>query len=325
MPNPSINYKCPRCEYSTPFKKYMKAHLYKKKPCPNISNLELTDMIREKVLSDHIYHKPVAKKTSINIQNNILYSTINQLNPTDKLIKYLDYNDTKLIGFGDQIENKYEEIINNLDNDKYKYGFKLDHDDILKTVDTLMQSNNSFDEFNVLFNQKLNQIHLFHDGDWDSYLMESGVKEVIRIIKEYYLESYEKFMIRKIVELNFDQNNKYCDQLSDYYRFLILFDQDPYVSNKINDDHDEWERIGDCNLDGKSKISNIIRFCKKIYNDVKDLVNKSDINKNRRLVADIIKKNTINNIHNLNTDIIRLINMDDEFRQLLVGNFNHSN
>ena len=47
-----------------------------------------------------------------------------------------------------------------------------------------MQSNNSFDEFNVLFNQKLNQIHLFHDGDWDSYLMESGVKEVIRIIKE---------------------------------------------------------------------------------------------------------------------------------------------
>ena len=64
-------------------------------------------------------------------------------------------------------------------------------------------------------------------------------------------------------------------------------------------------------------------FCKKIYSEVKDVVNKSDINKNRRLVADIIKKNTINNIHNLNTDIIRLINMDDEFRQLLVGNFNH--
>lgn len=42
------------------------------------------------------------------------------------------------------------------------------------------------------------------------------------------------------------------------------------------------------------------------------------------MVADIIKKNTLNNIHSLNTDIIRLINMDDEFKQQLVGNFSQT-
>jgi len=67
MPNPSNEYICPRCMYSTTLKYRMVQHFEKlKKPCPPRVLIELTPEIKEYVLLNFIYVKPEPQQTTLN-------------------------------------------------------------------------------------------------------------------------------------------------------------------------------------------------------------------------------------------------------------------
>lgn len=63
-----LDYECPRCGYSTEWRKNMRKHLVeKKKPCPNFKNLELTDEIKNTVLDSRRYYPPKKEPEKKNV------------------------------------------------------------------------------------------------------------------------------------------------------------------------------------------------------------------------------------------------------------------
>ena len=65
-----VPYTCIRCNYKTKFKSHMQNHFSRKKPCPTSKNdIELTDYIKEKIMSGRIYHIPKENKNKKTINN----------------------------------------------------------------------------------------------------------------------------------------------------------------------------------------------------------------------------------------------------------------
>lgn len=91
-----IKYTCPRCDYTTNKITNMQTHFKRKKGCENKNNLELTDVIKEIVLQDRVYHPPKTKKDC---------ATIKQLTLKNELLE------NKLKCNIDEIENEGENII----------------------------------------------------------------------------------------------------------------------------------------------------------------------------------------------------------------------
>jgi len=61
-------YSCPRCRYSTILRGNIRQHLVtKKKTCPaTVSNIELTDEIKEHIINKPIYRMTASQQTNTN-------------------------------------------------------------------------------------------------------------------------------------------------------------------------------------------------------------------------------------------------------------------
>jgi len=313
------DYQCARCGYATRIKSNIKKHLYNVvKDCPVVLNdIELTDDVKEYILKNRVYRVQTNKTNQTNqiINNyNILCNYIGNIDNKIKLEHLLQYYGRNMIGFGDTVESKHKQIINRLDNDSYKYGFELDHHQMLSVIDQSTQmSNDKFEEINVLFNEKLNKILMYHDDQWDIHLMERGLQEIIRILRDYYLESYEKHIYRKLhmdTNINAFDRNTYQVRLREYYKFLACFEVYPFVYQKEN---------GDVLKDFSHNNEHYLEeMGMKIYKEIKDGLNKVEINKMRKTVVDMIKKNTQYNVQNLNKNILKIVNIDEDFKNTLL-------
>lgn len=64
---PRVPYECPRCGYKTTKRPHMRYHFYNTtKTCQGIvSNIEVTEEIKQHVLDHRVYHQQNAKKTRI--------------------------------------------------------------------------------------------------------------------------------------------------------------------------------------------------------------------------------------------------------------------
>ena len=56
----------------------------------------------------------------------------------------------------------------------------------------------------------------------------------------------------------------------------------------------------------------------KIYMEKKESLSKAKINKIKKQVVDIVKKNATFNIETLNNDIIKVMNIDETFKDKLI-------
>lgn len=52
-------------------------------------------------------------------------------------------------------------------------------------------------DFNLLFDKKLNRLNMYSSGKWNEFLIDVGVQELIRVIKSTYLDVYEIYLIKK--------------------------------------------------------------------------------------------------------------------------------
>jgi hypothetical protein len=222
------------------------------------------------------------------------------------------------IGYEDNIRNKYEDEAISLARCKNLAieTAALRRDDILAIFDCVTKVSEGGDntvEVNVLYDNKAKKIRLYQDGVWDDDMVMIGVKKLIISIKQIYLDSYEKYLIRKLkdVDLHFSKRGMVKELLHEYYKFIGSFNIDPFVKSKRN---------GDILYTAADESSHSIEEeFMKIYTKVSGDIIKSEMKQTHKDVLDIIKGNTKRSIDDLNNKVIGLIHMDEVFKNVMFG------
>ncbi len=325
----TISYVCSRCEYSTDFKGNMRTHFSRKKKCPMKENgIELTDDIKEYILENRVYYIPKPVKvqkpqTIINIQNNnTMNNFIKNMDNLEKIKKYMNYNDLDILSLEDDMDNKFSARVNKLEGNKFKFGYDIDENRLFDIIEEICKiRRGDFKELNIIYDDKMKELNLFKSGSWETLILERGLREIISLLQDYFLNFYEKYLIRKIyLEVNEQEKMKYREDLEKHYKLLGCFDLPPYIKNK--NDLEILEKYYKDNVDSfddKDEKEKYILEEKwlKLYNNTVDNTKKCEINKIKKNIIDILKNNTKRNIKELNVKIIDLLKIDKEFEETL--------
>jgi hypothetical protein len=299
----------------------MRKHLYnRKKECPALSlenNIILTTDIKEYILKNKVYHLPKKevsdKKTIINniTYNNTMNNYIKNMNTIDKLDKLMEYKNTEITSLEDNVQNHFYRRITNLKTDAFKFGYDMGNNRLFDIFEEITKIRN-LQDMNIIYDDKLKELSLFKSGSWETMLIERGIKEILDMLKEYFLDHYELFLFRRIyfIEKNEIEKQKYKIHLEDYYKFIGTFDLRPIIEDK-----DDAEILGEEH--GEQGVFKLEEKWLKIYNTLIDNMKRYEINKIKKDIDLIIKNNSNKNLTELNKEIIELLTTDVEFKEIL--------
>jgi hypothetical protein len=312
----------------------MRKHLYnKKKPCPKSYNdITLTDEIKEYILTNRVYHVPQVIQQVQPITNNInqiinnnntINNFISNMDTIDKINKVINYQEVELVEYGDTIENKFSQTIKKLA-DGFSDYLTLDKHNLLEVIDQVSSlANETFENLNIVYDEKFNKLKLYESGQWNESILISGVRTLLMKIQGVYFDPYECYLIRKIEysTLNLFNKQLFREKLVDYYKFLGCFEIDPYAKDK-NDTEIKYN-IDDDNYDYLAEYTDRnrempIRYMN-LYVKTRDDTKKSESNKIKKDIIDIIKKNSKKNVDELNKKVFSLFNMDEEFKNFILS------
>lgn len=296
----------------------MHYHLHKRqKACPAIENdIELTDEIKDKIMKNRIYKIPKDPQRIVNqtINNiNMMNNFISSMDPVSKITKLVNYNNATVVPFEKVIENTFDEIRYKLDDDPHDY--ELRENRLYEIVDeaTRINSSNPID-YNLLFDSKQNKIILLDDTNkWREMILSSGVRAIVNLIKDYFWDSYEKYLIRKIKndKVYLRDRTRCLDRLEEYYMCLGALDIPPYVKERCDGDvfhNDNMER------DICDEFENIYEKNKSNMTSKE----KAAMNAKLKDMFEAVKSNCKNNVSDLNKLILKTIQVDEEFQRQLI-------
>jgi len=323
---PNQPYSCPRCGYSSILRGNINQHFYKKKKaCPATANdIELTDTIKDYVLNNRIYKiKDEAKIITQTINyNNTMNNYVSGMDVVDKITRLANHKQIEILDFEDKLEAKYEKCVERLENDSFKYDYNLEPSDFMLIVDNLTkairgaQRNEFLEELNVVYDAKRKRINVY-SGKWEEYLVANGIAYLVNTIIDYYLESYEIYLMRKIAKSDsISQVSALMKSLRGYYQFIACFEIQPFCKGKCdnqilyNKDTPEYDM--DPDIDGGFEVAN--RFSA-MYNEIYGGLTNTLRKSKQAEMLDIIKSNSKNNLAELDKDIIDLVNIDFAFKQ----------
>lgn len=325
MPNPQTEYVCPRCDYSTSIKFRILRHFDTlKKPCANRNSLELTQEIKNQVITNHVYvvnncHtpttiSPIPKLNQTFNTYNTINSMISSMESLDKVKLLVDKMAIKQIDFETRLENEFQHRIERMDNDQYECGLSFNHDGLLKLVDASTKiENHDINHFNILFDRTVNRIKILSCGQWDSYLEEIGTKEVVRLMKSYFLDSYELYLIKHIAGHDLRKDRVVLrDSLDIYYKFIASFDLDAIVFSQTDE-----LLIG--HQIRENNMYTLADHYGKIFLDIKKNIKIAEKNKLKRTITNIIKENSAHNINKINKIMFDLIKTDAGFLEQIIA------
>lgn len=339
MPNPSNPYICPSCEYTTPLKWMIKRHFEAlKKPCPSKTGVVLNPEIINYVLENHEWRvintpanviptpTPVltsvspptqphpAIKLSQTFNNfNTIHAVVSNMESLEKIKLISDHQGIRHLDFEDRLESDFQPKLDKLENDEYTDGYFLSHDGLLKLVDGATRMDlDDINQFNILFDRTVNRVKILSCGKWDNYLEEIGIKEIIRLLKSYFFDSYELYLIKHI-QGNDPKKNRFVlrEHLDIYYSFIATFDLDATVCSQTD------EIILGYNLKENNEYY-LAEYYGKIYRDLKNQIKVAEKNKIKRRITNIIKENTTHNLNKINKIMMDLIKTDNGFIELLM-------
>ena len=314
-------YICPRCNYSTIQKSDIRTHLYRKNICSDTNGLELTDDIREKVIINHVYRPTITsvscgenmsvdKLINQTINNNYqINNYVSQLNLEDKLVGYLDYHGKHLMDIEEHLESHFDLKSKRLEDPRYRATYGMERQDFLELVNGATKvDSDRLDHFNVIYDQKIKQLKMYR-GKWETTLLERGVCDLVSLIKSYFLNNYEIYLIRRIHDSkrHFSDRNDCRRHLEEYYQFLVAFDLLPDISTMDDD-----EVLGRNLIEGRNDYLQDHHLEK--YYEIKGQTKPSDCQKMRRQVIEIVKQNTVHNIQEVNKCMISLLKIDQDFQ-----------
>jgi hypothetical protein len=314
-------YTCIRCNYQTKDKTKMNNHFYKrKKICPSTLNkIDLTDEIKKEILENRIFHIPKEISEQKTVIQNITYNNtmnnyVKNINTFDKLNKYLEYKNIETTSLEDNVQNHFYRRITNLKTDAFKFGYDMGNNRLFDIFEEITKIRN-LQDMNIIYDEKLKELSLFKSGSWETMLIERGIKEILEMLKEYFLDHYELFLFRRIyfIEKNEREKQRYKIHLEDYYKFIGTFDLRPIIEDK-----DDAEILGEEH--GEIRVYKLEEKWMKIYNTLIDNMKRYEINKIKKDIDLIIKNNSNKNLNELNKEIIELLTTDEEFKEILDDN-----
>lgn len=307
-------YICPRCNHSTVNKADIRRHFKRTRLCPNKNAISLTPDIIETVMKDHIFRVEKVE-TGKGINNfNMILGILNGMESLDKVKLINDYQGTKTSDFEDFTEQKFDYIVKRLEGNAPTTGYFLTLDDLFNIVNNCTSREPETGEtFNIFFDKVINRLKLYRSRKWESYLEESGIKQVISLLKSYYLDSYELYLIKNLHMESTKLNRwQFQEHLAIYYQFIAVFDLDPSVKNV-----EDVEIIG--HSPKEDQADSLAKYYSNFYLDQKKEL-KESISKNiKRKILGIIKDNSVQNVRSLDRTIIELLKIDGNFRNVLLG------
>jgi hypothetical protein len=315
-------YTCIRCGYKTSQKRDMRKHFtLLKKKCPAIvNNIELTDEIKNFIIDNRIYHMPKETKPPTFIQNiqqnNIMMNYISKLNTRTKLDKYLEFRDEEIVSLEDNVQSHFGRRIRNLKTDAFKFGYDMGNNRLFDIFEEITKIRN-LQDMNIIYDDKLKELSLFKSGCWETMLIERGIKEILSMLKEYFLDHYELFLFRRIyiIEKNEREKQKYKVHLEEYYKFIGTYDLRPIIEDK-----DDADILGEEN--GEVGVYKLEEKWMKIYKTLVDNMKRYEINKIKKDIDLIVKNNSNKNLNELNKALFNLLTTDEEFKELLEETIN---
>lgn len=321
-------YQCCRCGYETHRKPAMRQHLYGlKKHCPATTNdIELTDAIKDYIMANRVYHIPKAPKTPappINQFNqqinntNVIQNYVASMDVVEKLEKYMAYNNTSINSFEKTIEDRYNKKSRYLERDQ---GLNLSTEDLIGIVDKVSVAKDPSD-FNIMYDKRIGKIMFYDTGEWDEMMTAPGIKRLIENVQEYYLNGYESFLLRKLVNPNthFQERHDAMEHIKQYYRFLACFGIFPYVHDRSDREVLYYFKIGEGEDELLEDRSDVTNEYLNVYAKQRKSVTETDKKRMAAQVIDILKKNTTKNTGELNKKIVALCNMQEDFKHFLSG------
>jgi hypothetical protein len=299
----------------------MKRHFESKKPCQNKTGILLTDEIREHVLTYHTYKvekknpKHVINQFNQTVNNyNTLNAFITQMPFPNKINLLMDYQNKKMIDFEDDLEKTFSGQVDRLENNSYPNGYYLDLQGILNLVDIVTKvKKDHLERFNILFDKTVKRLKYFSCGDWDTFLEDIGAKEVIKLLKSYFLDTYEVYLIKNLHgDETFLNRVTVKDHLDIYYQFIAALELDPIVINQTDE-----EILGHRLIEAEEyHLSN--KYSSQ-FHKLKTSVKPIEKNRIKKRISSIIKENTVHNIGELNHVLLDLLNIDDKFAQMILS------
>lgn len=304
-------YVCPKCEYKTQHKRDMTRHFYEKKtPCANNSGIELSEEIKKFVLIHRKYIKP--KRDDAPKQINY-YNYVSNLDTLTKLTQCLQHSQDGLVDINDYVEAQHKSTVEKLENDQFRCPHLLEPEKFLLLIDDMVKTE-KHEEMNIIYDEMLDRIKIYCDGVWESYLIDSGMQRIVKILRSNYLDPYECYLYKKLFDdkkiSGYNLNNVRI-KLEEYYKFLAIFDLRPYVyenpidyviSNYKTENPDEFRDFG-----------------MKKYEETKKTLSKTESSSTKRMIMDIIKRNHKVNLKKLNERILEIINIDEDFKKTLLS------
>jgi hypothetical protein len=281
--------------------------------------MELTEEIKETVLKDHIYHLPPEKpdntyKQQINNYNMVI-NMVNGMPFEEKMEHVLCYQkDNKLLDFEDGLETRFSHRIERLENGRYRSGYFLGLDDFLGLINeiTLIDENHLY-QFNVLFDRVLKRFRLYRCQEWESYLEDVGVKELVSLLKSYFLDTYEMYLVKSLhADSSLVTNRvKLQEHLDIYYRFLAIFDLSPSVQDNTDED-----------ILGHKLVENNDSYLAEkylgLYYAQRKELKLSEKSGVKRKIINIVKQNTIHNMSLLDKTLKDILKIDESFREQIL-------
>lgn len=308
---------CPRCNYQTQKKSCMQKHFCRNKACPShdeFTDIELTEEIKEKVLTNRRYFIPKPKENEKDKEEKHITNNFYNYNQYNAFVRSMDYP-TKAEKYSIHMKNQginipilgYKEQI-----DKVLYDAGLDGEylDSLTTNPNscnLELTEHTYEDHTRTIgeitkcNPATNLTGIYHDGckiflndedlGWEEHYEKDGVKTLISYIKDQYWDKYELYLINRMnSHKNLLTRQKAKELLIEYYTFLRAFSLKP-SQNEEEDTASCWAEAQ------KEKISVV----KRIYKES----------------IEMIKDNTASTFREINKLIRNNMN-DPEFREFLL-------
>lgn len=258
----------------------------------------------------------VAPTTSIVTLN----QTINYINTTnnfvanlsfhDKLNHYINHTEKEIMPIDEFMSVVFKSKIDRLE--RLPASFILNSTDFLSIVSTA-SSPKTVNKINIMYDSVTTNIHIFRNHKWEQYIEEKGLTEIMQCIQEVMYDVYECYLIRKLNSLD-DEGRvvlriPFEELLCEYYKFITIFDLEPYIKDKTNqdilenDDENESNTICDKYYPKYIQAQNTvtIRMCKET----------------KKRVLDIVKRNFKASLEMLNKEVANLFRMDEEFKETL--------
>jgi len=305
-----------------------------KRPCQGIANvLELTEEIKQHVLDHRRYvlETPEAQQRITNQTinyNNTINNFISNLDFVEKVNHLAEHKHIEILDFETKVEELYQTQVERLEKDDFKEGFQLDQSHFNEIIDTLTKAirgdrrEEFIQDMNFIYDWKRQRIRVF-GARWEEHLIQQGLTYLVDTIASYYLETYEVYLIRKLIDLktSIKSRQKYMESLTQYYLFLASFDVMPYVDGKYdnrviyNRGDPEYDVAPEsCDFEAHRIVDQYLH----LYNETKSNMTIAQRRKIQSEVSNIIKSNTRNNITELDKDILGIMNIDNEFKNKLL-------